>query len=66
MEYKYSFRTKKGKNFNNPNKPNQDSILVKQNISKKDLHMIAVADGHGASGHFVSQFVVKNLSKLFS
>jgi len=28
--------------------------------------MIAVADGHGPSGHFVSQFVVKNLSKLFS
>lgn len=45
---------------------NQDSILVKQNISKKDLHMIAVADGHGPSGHFVSQFVVKSLSKLFS
>jgi hypothetical protein len=28
--------------------------------------MIAVADGHGPSGHLVSQFVVKNLSKLFS
>lgn len=39
---------------------------MKQNISKRDLHMIAVADGHGASGHHVSQFVVKSLSKLFS
>lgn len=50
----------------NPHKVNQDSILVKQNISKKDLHMIAVADGHGPSGHHVSQYVVKSLSKLFS
>lgn len=28
--------------------------------------MIAVADGHGPSGHFVSQFVIKTLSKHFS
>jgi serine/threonine protein phosphatase PrpC len=45
---------------------NQDSILVKQNISKKDIHMIAVADGHGQVGHHVSQFIIKNLSKLVS
>lgn len=66
LQFKFSFRTKKGKHINNPKKVNQDSILVKQNISKKDLHIIAVADGHGPSGHYVSQFVIKTLSKLFS
>jgi serine/threonine protein phosphatase PrpC len=66
LQFKFAFRTRKGQHVNNPKKVNQDSILVKQNISKKDLHMIAVADGHGPSGHYVSQFVIKSLSKHFS
>lgn len=57
----------------NPNKTNQDSLLIKTNLFSncsssnllgvKDSMMFAVADGHGMFGHVVSQYLVKNLSK---
>jgi len=44
---------------------NQDSLVIKTNLGDKSINLYAVADGHGAFGHFVSQFIVKNLSKLY-
>ena len=50
--------------ISNPNKTNQDSLLIKTNLSSHDGSSIfAVADGHGMYGHLVSQYLVKNLSK---
>lgn len=49
--------------INNPNKVNQDSLVIKTNLADKQINLYAVADGHGAFGHFVSQYLVKNVSK---
>lgn len=65
MKQKYSYRTRQGVQINNPNKVNQDSLVIKTNLADKNINIYAVADGHGAFGHFVSQFIVKNLSKLY-
>ena len=48
----------------NPNKTNQDSLLIKTKIFDKNTNLFAVADGHGAQGHYVSQLIAKNLAKL--
>lgn len=64
FELKYAYRTKQGVQISNPNKTNQDSLLIKTNLSAHEGSSIfAVADGHGMFGHLVSQFLVKNLSK---
>jgi serine/threonine protein phosphatase PrpC len=65
LKQKYSYRTRQGVQINNPNKVNQDSLVIKTNLGDKSINLYAVADGHGAFGHFVSQFIVKNLSKLY-
>jgi len=65
LKQKYSYRTRQGVQINNPNKVNQDSLVIKTNLADKNINIYAVADGHGAFGHFVSQFIVKNLSKLY-
>ena len=49
--------------INNPNKVNQDSLVIKTNLADKNINLFAVADGHGAFGHQVSQYLVKNVSK---
>jgi serine/threonine protein phosphatase PrpC len=51
--------------INNPNKVNQDSLLIKTNLAEKNTNLYAVADGHGTFGHLVSQFIVKNISKVY-
>lgn len=48
----------------NPNKPNQDSYLINSNTDEGS-HLFAVADGHGAQGHFVSQLAIKRLEEYF-
>ena len=48
----------------NPNKTNQDSLVIKTNLAEKNINLYAVADGHGTFGHHVSQYLVKNVSKL--
>lgn len=65
LKQKYSYRTRQGVQVNNPNKVNQDSLLIKTSLAEKDVNLYAVADGHGVHGHLVSQFIVKNLSKLY-
>jgi len=64
FELKYAYRTKQGVQITNPNKTNQDSLLIKTNLtSDEGSSVFAVADGHGLYGHLVSQYLVKNLSK---
>ena len=60
----YAYRTRQGCLATNPSKPNQDSLLIKSKLCGENTHLFAVADGHGAYGHHVSQFAAKNLSKL--
>ena len=60
----YAYRTLQGCLATNPLKPNQDSLLIKSKVCGENNHLFAVADGHGAYGHNVSQFVAKNISKL--
>jgi serine/threonine protein phosphatase PrpC len=47
----------------NPNKQNQDRYLIRENLLHKSICLFAVADGHGANGHFVSQKIIESLSK---
>ena len=42
-------------------KPNQDSFIVKENLTSNNVHMFSVMDGHGSDGHFVAQYVSKEL-----
>lgn len=51
--------------ISNPNKVNQDSLVIKTNLGEKSINLYAVADGHGSNGHLVSQYLVKNVSKCF-
>ena len=66
MEFYYSYRTKQGINPNNPNKTNQDRLLVKNKLNNTSTNVFAVADGHGINGHHVSQCIIDNMSKLMS
>lgn len=59
----YSYRTKQGVLITNPKKVNQDSLLIKTKILNSNIHLFAVADGHGMFGHQVSQLIAKNLSR---
>lgn len=60
----YSYRTKQGVLVTNPKKVNQDSLLIKTKMMNSNIHLFAVADGHGLFGHQISQLVAKNLSKF--
>jgi len=64
MEFTYSYRTKQGVLATNPNKTNQDRLLVKTKIGNGNNNLFAVADGHGLNGHLVSQLIATNMSKL--
>lgn len=59
------FRTRKGVQIMNPNKVNQDRVLIEENIDVQEnsYNLYAVADGHGAFGHFVSHFLVSYLKQ---
>jgi serine/threonine protein phosphatase PrpC len=50
---------------NNPHKVNQDSLVIKTNFAERGINLYAVADGHGTFGHMASQYLVKNISKLY-
>lgn len=65
IKQRYSYRTRQGAQINNPNKVNQDSLVIKTNLADRNANLYAVADGHGAFGHLVSQYLVKNISKSF-
>jgi serine/threonine protein phosphatase PrpC len=62
---RYSYRTKQGVQISNPNKPNQDSLVIKTRLFDRNTNLFAVADGHGNFGHLVSQFIAKNISKNY-
>ena len=66
INFTYSYRTKQGVLASNPNKTNQDSLLVKTKILDRNSNLFVVADGHGAYGHLVSQNLVKNMNKYIS
>jgi serine/threonine protein phosphatase PrpC len=65
VKQRYSYRTRQGVQINNPNKVNQDSLLIKTNLAERTTNLYAIADGHGVFGHLVSQFIVKNMSKIY-
>lgn len=61
---KYSYRSKKGCQPNNPKKVNQDSYIINTSIGKKSWqHYFGICDGHGNLGHHVSSFIKTNLPK---
>lgn len=60
MSIKYGVRTRQGKLATNPNKPNQDSYLIKK-LPESESHLFVVADGHGVQGHCVSQLAVNRM-----
>jgi serine/threonine protein phosphatase PrpC len=62
---RYSYRTKQGVQITNPNKTNQDSLVIKTKLADRNINLFAVADGHGSFGHLVSQHIAKNISKNF-
>lgn len=64
LKQRYSYRTQQGCQITNPNKVNQDSLVIKTNLASKGINLYAVADGHGTFGHLVSQYLVKNVSKM--
>lgn len=64
IEFKYSYRTRQGVLATNPNKTNQDRLLIKTNLNNTNKNVFAVADGHGAHGHFVSECIVSNMSAM--
>jgi len=65
MSIKYGFRTRQGKLITNPNKPNQDSYLIKE-LPEQGSYLFAVADGHGLQGHCVSQLVINRMEKYYT
>lgn len=55
-----------GKGENGSYKPNQDSFLVLENLYNiKDFNIFSVFDGHGKSGHLISNFVNKYFASFF-
>ncbi|CAD8057597.1 unnamed protein product [Paramecium sonneborni] len=64
-EIKVAAKTLAGQNHRKKQKINQDSFAIKQNIgNQNDWHFFGIFDGHGQSGHLVSQFVSKQLPKI--
>ena len=65
LEFKYSYRTKEGVLASNPNKTNQDRLLIRNKItSNPERNLFVVADGHGTYGHLVSEMIVTNYGGL--
>ncbi|CAD8126402.1 unnamed protein product [Paramecium sonneborni] len=65
LQFKLSFsaRTRQGQLASNPNKTNQDTYICETNIVA-DMHLFSVCDGHGQNGHFVSQYVRDQFTKI--
>lgn len=42
----------------NPNKTNQDRLLIKTKIGSEEKNLFVIADGHGTYGHLVAQCIV--------
>ena len=63
IKQRYSYRTRQGQQISNPNKVNQDSLVIKTSLGTRKMALYAVADGHGTFGHQVSQYLVKNVSR---
>lgn len=40
-------------------------MVIKTKLADRNVNLFAVADGHGLFGHFVSQFLAKNISKMY-
>ncbi|CAD8127540.1 unnamed protein product [Paramecium sonneborni] len=63
FKLQFSARTRQGQLASNPNKTNQDSYICETNIVC-DMHLFSVCDGHGQNGHFVSQYVRDQFTKI--
>jgi serine/threonine protein phosphatase PrpC len=63
LKFEAMWRTRKGTQIMNPNKVNQDRVLVEESIRGLDLDLYAVADGHGVFGHYVSHSLLTNLTQ---
>lgn len=61
---KFAFATKTGFSPSNPYKVNQDSFLALPHVAEyRRTHFFLVADGHGANGKEVSEYIKQGLSK---
>ena len=65
---KHAFQTQTGRNETGQTKPNnQDSILICESLFNLDnVSIFAVMDGHGANGHFVSDYVKNAIATHFT
>lgn len=64
---KFAFATSIGHIPGNPAKKNQDSyVLVPNLMGQLGMHLFAVGDGHGANGHFASQYIKQKLPEHFT
>ncbi|CDW75279.1 protein phosphatase 2c containing protein [Stylonychia lemnae] len=60
-----SWITQKGSS-SQQTKVNQDRLIVKRNVSNiENAYLLAVADGHGTNGHFVSKQIKKAIIQIF-
>ena len=65
---KHAYQTQTGRNENGKLKPNnQDSILICDSLFNLDnVSIFAVMDGHGANGHYVSDYVKNAITTHFT
>ncbi|CAD8132093.1 unnamed protein product [Paramecium octaurelia] len=58
-------KTLPGQNHRKKQKINQDCLAIKKNLcNQNDWHFFGIFDGHGQSGHLVSQFVSRHMIKV--
>lgn len=63
---KYHCLSQAGKNSKGITKINQDAYLDCPSLyDNKEINLFGVFDGHGANGHFISQFVVNYIKEYF-
>ena len=54
---KYAYCNRKGFAIDKKDKVNQDAFIQIENFMMNDRYLFGVCDGHGANGHFVSEFI---------
>lgn len=54
---KYAICNRKGLAADKKDKVNQDAFILVENFMMNDRYLFGVCDGHGANGHFVSEFI---------
>jgi len=62
----YAYLSQRGHYPDQPNKANQDAVLVKENVNRvTGQHLMGVLDGHGETGAECAQFAKAKVKTLF-